>query len=273
MKRPKKGFGLKKLLSRFLPKKPGRPQHDISEIQQTIGHRFKNRDLLVRALTHKSSVSVDDPKGLNSNERLEFLGDSVVNCLVTEHLFHIYPDKSEGQLSKIKSLIVSRKILGEIGHSMNLGKHLVLGSSERDSGGTHKNSIVSNAFEAVVGALYLDAGLGSCRTFLQRHLFPGIDSFLKEKSNVNYKSKILELSQRDGFGIPRYSVVSSWGPEHAKMFRIKIEIAGVPMGEGTGSNKKIAQQSAAKEATKNYDSHKILALHKGAKKDDELVSD
>ncbi len=273
MKRPKRGFGLKKLLSRFHPKRPGRPKHDLTEIQRTIGHRFRNRVLLVQALTHKSSVSVDDPKGLSSNERLEFLGDSVLNCLVTEHLYHIYPDKSEGQLSKIKSLIVSRKILGEIGQSIRLGDYLFLGSSEKDSGGAHKNSIVSNAIEAVVGALYLDSDLDKCRAFLKKHLFPRIDSFLKEKSNVNYKSKILELSQRDGFGIPRYSVVSSWGPEHAKMFKVQIEIAGVPLGEGVGPNKKIAQQNAAKEATNSYDTNKISALQKGAEKNDELVSD
>ncbi len=234
----------------------------LATFQKTIGYKFHSCALLTLSLTHKSSVGPDDKKGLMSNERLEFLGDAVLNCLVTEHLYHAYPTKSEGQLSKVKSLVVSRKILGEIAQSFSLGEYLHFGYSERKSGGNQPMSIVSNAFEAVLGAVYLDGGLEKARRFLDRFLFGSIDAFLKDESNTNYKSKILELSQRDGFGIPRYRVVSASGPEHAKEFTVRVEVGGVPLGEGAGPNKKVAEQSAAREALLGY-SKETITLSKG----------
>jgi ribonuclease-3 len=217
-------------------------------------------------------VSPDDTMGLFSNERLEFLGDAVLNCLVTEYLYLTNPDKSEGQLSKIKSLIVSRKILGEVAITLNLGKYLIFGLSEEKSGGRSRVSTLSNAFEAVLGAIYLDGGLSASKTLLMNVLFGRIPEFLKDERNVNYKSKILEMSQKDGFGIPRYSTIEMSGPDHAKQFKVRIEIAGIPMGEGIGTNKKIAQQNAAQIATLNYSKEEITSrLKKGEK--NELVSD
>jgi ribonuclease III len=244
-------------------RKPDRAQASLTTFEKAIGYRFRNRDLLTLALTHKSSVGPDDKKGLMSNERLEFLGDAVLNCLMTEHLYNAYPTRSEGQLSKVKSLVVSRKILGEIAYALNIGAYLILGYSERKSGGRERMSILSNAFEAVLGAMYLDGGLRPVQRFLTRFLFCGIDEFLKDESNINYKSRILELSQRDGFGIPRYKVVSAVGPEHAKEFTILIEVGGMPLGEGRGPNKKIAEQNAAREALKAYDKE-IISQSKGA---------
>jgi ribonuclease-3 len=119
-------------------------------------------------------------------------------------------------------------------------------------------SILSNAFEAVLGAIYLDGGLGKARKFLVANLFGSIDAFLKDESNINYKSRILELSQRDGFGIPRYRVVSARGPEHAKEFTIQIEVGGSVLGEGSGPNKKIAEQNAAREALHSYNRETII---------------
>jgi ribonuclease-3 len=266
---------LRRALELFLPsrlfrkKQPSVEPH-LTSIQRILGHSFKDMSLLELSLRHKSAAAIDDRRGIHSNERLEFLGDAVLNCCVTEHLYHRFPDRSEGQLSKIKSLIVSRKILGEVAMAFDLGAYVHLGASERDSGGRHKPSIMSNAYEAVVGAIYLDGGIDAARRLLEVHLYPRIDTFLKEKSNINHKSKILELSQRDGFGVPQYSVLSTWGPEHAKTFRVQIEIGGVPMGVGTGPNKKLAQQSAAEVAATNYDKQRILDLRKGVKKD-ELV--
>ncbi|MFP4014274.1 MAG: ribonuclease III [Chitinispirillaceae bacterium] len=231
----------------------------LDRLQQAVGYKFHSEPLLRQALTHKSFISPEDTKGLLSNERLEFLGDAVLNCLVTEHLYLMHPDKSEGQLSKIKSLVVSRKILGELAQSLGLGTFLIVGLSEEKSGGRSRISTLSNAFEAVLGAMYLDGGLEPCKSFLSRILFGKIGDFLKDESNINYKSRILEMAQRDGFGIPRYVTVSTSGPDHAKEFRVRIEIAGVPLGEGTGTNKKIAQQLAAQNATLNYDKEHILS--------------
>jgi len=230
----------------------------LGGFQRVIGYRFRDAALLRHALTHRSFAGQDDTVGLlHSNERLEFLGDSVVNCLVTEYLYITHPDKSEGQMSKIKSLVVSRKILGEVAQGLDMGEFLIMSSSEEKSGGRSRMSTMSNAFEAVAGAMYLDGGLGAVRKFLERCLFGRIEEFLEDESNVNYKSNILEMSQRDGFGIPRYVTMEASGPDHAKQFRVKILIGGVELGEGTGQSKKIAQQIAAQIACENYDRVKI----------------
>jgi len=243
-----------------------------SRLQSIIGYSFCSEELFTHALTHKSAVDQYDTNGLLSNERLEFLGDAVLNCLITEHLYLRHPDKSEGQLSKIKSLVVSRKILGEVASDIDLGKYLIFGVSEEKSGGRDRVSTMSNAFEAIIGAIYLDGGLLEVRKFLEKYLFNRISEFLQDERNVNYKSKILELSQRDGFGIPKYSTIEASGPDHAKEFRVQIEVAGIAMGEGRGSNKKNAQQLAAQQAVECYDKEKISSRCKG-ELSDELVSD
>jgi ribonuclease-3 len=243
----------------------------LSRLQKTLRHRFSDPTILRQALVHKSSTDSADRKGLLSNERLEFLGDAVLNCLVTEHLYRKYPEKSEGQLSKIKSLVVSRKILADVAESIELGRHLILGQSERKSGGRARRSIMSNAFEAVLGALYLDGGLDAVRGHLDAVLFERIDEFLSDKRNINYKSAILEMAQRDGLGIPRYTVVETTGPEHAKQFTVRIQISGVTMGVGKGPNKKVAEQEAARNAVLTYDRDRIESQIKGVPQD-ELVS-
>ena len=243
----------------------------LSRFQEVLGYNFRSVGLIKLALTHKSMATPEDTKGLFSNERLEFLGDAVLNCLVTEYLYLTNPDKSEGQLSKIKSLIVSRKILGEIAISLDLGKYLIFGLSEEKSGGRKRASTLSNAFEAVLGAMYLDGGLEVSKELLQKVLFGRIPEFLKDERNVNYKSKILEMSQKDGFGIPKYVTLEMTGPDHAKEFKVRIEIAGIPMGEGVGTNKKIAQQNAAQIATLNYSKEEIASRLKEGD-NNELVS-
>jgi ribonuclease-3 len=248
----------------------GAPNAD--KIQKIIGHRFARQELLRLSLTHKSAVSPDDGQGLLSNERLEFLGDAVLNCIITEHLYRTYPGQDEGQLSKIKSLMVSRKILGEIARSFNLGAYLVFGVSEERTGGRDRLSILSNAFEAVLGAVFLDGGYGAADRFLRRFLFGRIDEIVGDERNVNYKSLILEMAQRDGFGMPRYLTVSASGPDHAKEFTVRVEVGGVVLGEGCGPNKKRAQQSAAQDALNRYDESEIRSRNKGADAD-ELVSD
>jgi ribonuclease III len=273
MPHPKRKRGLLRIIFPFVNTGPDNDDEaSLKAFQRTIRYTFRDTALLTLALTHKSSVGPEDKKGLFSNERLEFLGDAVLNCLVTEHLYTLYPTKSEGQLSKVKSLIVSRKILGEIAQGFAMGEFLRFGYSEKKSGGNQRLSIMSNAFEAVVGAMYLDGGLAKARKFLKTFLFCSIDLFLKDESNINYKSRILELSQRDGFGIPRYRVVSSRGPEHAKEFTMQIEIAGAVLGEGSGPNKKIAEQNAARAALLSYNKEILTTQKKGAA-NNELVFD
>jgi ribonuclease-3 len=262
-----------KSLSLLFRKRPGTafPAGSLGRLQELTGYAFASEELLRQALTHKSSVPLEDGNGLLSNERLEFLGDAVLNCLVTEHLYRRFPDRHEGQLSKIKSLVVSRKILGEIGQALGLGAYMAFGISEEKTGGRNRLSILSNSFEAVLGAMFLDGGYIPVREFLEKMLFCRIDEFLEDERHVNYKSLILEMAQRDRLGMPRYVTVSATGPDHAKEFRVRIEIAGVPLGEGVGLNKKVAQQAAAQNALMNYDKSDLQSHSKGAS-NNELVS-
>jgi ribonuclease III len=244
---------------------------DIDKIQKVIGYRFRRLDLLRLSLTHKSAVFSDDGQGLFSNERLEFLGDAVLNCIITEHLYLTYPGQSEGELSKIKSLVVSRKILGEIARSFDLGSYITFGASEEKTGGRERMSTMSNAFEAVLGAVFLDGGYEAADGFLHRFLFSRIDEIIGDERNVNYKSLILEMAQRDGLGMPRYVTVSASGPDHAKEFTVCVEVGGVVLGEGSGPNKKAAQQAAARIALMKYHEGDLPSRNKGAM-NNELVS-
>ncbi len=232
---------------------------EFSDLENRLGYNFKEESLLLQALTHKSSVRPeDDPKGLQSNERLEFLGDAVVDCLVTEELFNRYPTHSEGQLSKMKSLLVSRKILGVIASRIDLDPFIIKGRSEKKNKRAKTSSVASNAFEALLGAIYKDGGIEKVRELLERVLFPSIEQFVNDVENRNYKSKILELAQADGLGIPRYPTITEEGPEHMKKFTVAIEINGVRLGTGVGKSKKEAQQEAARIAVNKYSKEAVL---------------
>ncbi|MGM0443635.1 MAG: ribonuclease III [Fibrobacterota bacterium] len=233
----------------------------FSGLEKRLGYTFKDKDLLRQALTHKSSIrSEEDPRGLKSNERLEFLGDAVVDCLVTEEIYKRYREKPEGQLSKIKSLLVSRKILGIIAARINLTDSIITGKSEKKNKGGKVNSIASNAFEAVLGAAYLDSGLETVRTILEFLLFPSIEHFINDVENRNYKSRILEMAQGDKLGSPRYITLSEKGPEHQKSFTVAVEIANQRLGEGIGKTKKEAQQEAARLAITRYTPEFVKSL-------------
>lgn len=230
-----------------------------TELEAKLGYSFKDESVLEKALTHKSSVKPeDDPKGLRSNERLEFLGDAVVDCLVTDELYKRYESHSEGQLSKMKSLLVSRKILGIVANRIDLDDFIIKGRSEKKNRRAKTSSVASNAFEALLGAVYVDGGIESVREILSKILFPSIEQFVNDVENRNYKSKILELAQADGLGIPRYPSISEEGPEHMKKFTVAIEINGVRLGTGVGKSKKEAQQEAARIAVNKYSKETVL---------------
>lgn len=251
-------------LFRFSSAREDVPNYNLKPLECILGYRFKKKELLVHALKHRSSLRNDkNGCGTDSNERLEFLGDAVLNCLITDYLYKTYPHLSEGALSKIKSLVVSRKILGEIAGQMEVGPFIIFGHSEQKSGGRERLSTLANTFEALLGALYLDGGLMRARRFLTRFLFSRVNEFWEDEENYNYKSAVLEMSQRDGFGIPRYRLLTESGPDHAKEFTVQIEIAGVPLGKGSGPNKKIAQQNAAQNAARTYTKELIVSHCKG----------
>jgi len=218
------------------------------ELQKAVGHVFARPELLALALAHRSWVNSSGGDSINSNERLEFLGDAVLDMVITDHLFSSRPTEDEGKLSKIKSLVVSAKVLAEVARTFDLGKYLALSKSEERGGGRDRESILADAFEAVIGAIYLDAGYDPARDFLFRTLIRSLDGFLGDAELANYKSALLEHSQGRGWGAPQYEVEGTQGPEHGKRYHVAVRVRGEFWGRGSGASKKDAEQAAARDA-------------------------
>ena len=212
-----------------------------------IGYFFHDQDLLHLALTHRSVLNHPDER-IQSNERLEFLGDSILGCIVCDALYEMHPDWEEGQLTKAKSCIVSRAVLAKQAQKMNLGEYLYLSPGEEKSGGRARRSILSDTFEALVGAIYLDGGIDAARIFIQKYLLRDKERLLEESLHRNYKSLLLEHVQSQGISVPRYHVINTTGPEHKKVFTVSVTVRGDESGKGTGLTKKRAEQEAAHQA-------------------------
>ncbi len=219
----------------------------LDSLCRKISYCFTDLSLLKKALTHRSYLT-NSADTLQSNERLEFLGDAVLGLVVTEALYERFPDRSEGDLTKAKSYIVSREILGREAEDLGLGAYLVLGSGEESSGGRKRKSILSDAYEALVGAIYLDGGLESVEEFLKSYLLDDMDSLLDRRVYKNYKSWILEFAQEDGGKGPEYIVIDESGPDHQKLYTIEVRVHGQALGVGSGTTKKKAEQAAAHQA-------------------------
>lgn len=225
-----------------------REAYTPESLQEKLGYRFSDPDLLVQAIKHRSYAYAADEGSIASNERLEFLGDAVLDLLVTENLYRKFRNKREGDLTQIKSVLVSKVILAQRGHEIGLGHHILLSREEDLAGGRDRTSIIGDAFEAILGAVYLDGGLKAADAFVQRHLMSNIEAIVANNSYLNFKSVLLEHTQGVGRGHPRYLVSSEEGPDHHKTFSVEVLIAGERMGFGKGRSKKEAQQMAAKEA-------------------------
>jgi ribonuclease-3 len=204
--------------------------------------------LLRLALTHRSYLGSSEFDPLESNERLEFLGDAVLELIVIDYLYNSFREDLEGELTRKKSLLVSRNILAERAERMNLGHYILMSDAERESGGSVRTSILADTFEAVVGAIYLDQGLGVAREFLRSRLLASAEGLLRDREHRNYKSELQEILQSRFKYPPRYRVVKEVGPEHRKVFTVQVEHRGKVLGVGRGSNKKEAEQSAARNA-------------------------
>jgi ribonuclease-3 len=209
---------------------------------------FRDLDLLALALTHRSYVHSSPNAPRESNERLEFLGDSVLGLVVTEHLYRLYPDEHEGQLTKTKSLLVSKAILSRRALAMGLGRFVLMSHSEVESGGRQRLSILADAFEAVIGAIYLDLGYDAARQFIERWLLREVGAIMSDKRHTNYKSQLQEYVQSTWRTHPIYHIRSEMGPDHSKMFMVEVLVGRRALGHGKGSNKKEAEQAAARDA-------------------------
>lgn len=229
----------------------------IEKVEQVIQHTFQRKDLLLQALTHSSfsnenRIHKDAAKEIRDNERLEFLGDAVLGIFIAEHLMELFPNASEGHLSRWRSSLVSRKTLAEIAYELRLGDFMQMGRGERHTGGGEKRSILAGVFEALVGAIYLDGGLEKVGPFLKRvfqrwfeGVLTGTAAFLSVLDN---KTHLQEMTQMNLKTIPVYRLVRSWGAEHEKRFSVEIVIDGKIICTGEGKSKKEAEQQAAETA-------------------------
>lgn len=214
---------------------------DFSELQNSLNYSFKNIRLLDKALTHRSYSA--ERRLSYSNERLELLGDSVISLVVVEYLIKKFPDKDEGYLSKVKSHIVSSKNLFKWAKKISLGNYVKLSIAEIKSGGREKMQIISNTFEALIGAVYLDGGIESVKKIIYKYL-----DAEKEISFEDYKSMLQEICQKKFKLIPKYEIISEEGPDHKKRFRVSVRIGERTIAEGDGYSKKEAENNAAKKA-------------------------
>ncbi len=202
--------------------------------------------LLQQAFTHRSFLQETGENRNHANEQMELLGDAVLDLVIIDYLYHNFPEKKEGELSKWKSLIVSGKTLHKIADRLGLGEFVLLSENENRNGGRRKLSILEDTFEAVIAAIYLDGGQKAARKFIMRNVIPYIDIIVANKVDLNYKSQLLEFAQARNWAPPVYRVISEYGPDHAKKFEIEVCIKGMPYGVGKGASKKNAQQQAAK---------------------------
>lgn len=228
--------------------RPKNVEDAIAAFERKAGVRFRDRSILEQALTHRSFLGCNGGDPARSNERLEFLGDAVLELVVIEHLYATFPIDREGELTKKKSLLVSKGVLAHRAEQMGLGDFILLSESERDSGGRERASILADAFEAVVGAIYQDCGLPGARSFIQEQLLRTATAILEDRAHLNYKSLLQEYVQAKHKTHPRYRVVTEIGPDHMKLFTVEVSVRGILLGKGQGHNKKEAEQSAAGDA-------------------------
>ncbi len=220
----------------------------LDVISSLIGYHFRDSELLLKALKHRSFVYAHEESGIDSNERLEFLGDAVLDLLVAEYLFSNFEGKREGELTQMKSLVVSRQVLAKKAEAINLGSFVLLSDEERAAGGGRQSSILCDTFEALICAIFLDGGIRPCRCFVRDHVLDDFDELILREDSINFKSRLLEYTQSLGNGHPRYFVSAEDGPDHEKIFSVEVSITDECVGSGRGRSKKEAQQMAARDA-------------------------
>jgi ribonuclease-3 len=216
-----------------------------ADLNRRLGLSFSNLALLTRALTHRSYVN-ENPDSLEDNERLEFLGDAVLDFVVGAWVYNRFPEMREGELTKIRSAIVRNDQLANFARQLNLGAALRLGRGESSSGGRERDGLLGSLFEALIGALYLDGGLKAVEAFVHPLLESSQDFILDQIHDP--KSRLQEWAQAEKMGTPQYVTVSSSGPDHAKVFEVEVRIQGITYGRGHGSSKQIAARIAAQTA-------------------------
>lgn len=216
----------------------------LETLMQSLGQRM-DPVILRQAVTHRSYAYENG--GLPTNERLEFLGDSVLGIVVTERLFRDFPQEPEGQLAKMRAAVVNAQALAEVARELGLGRHLLLGKGEESTGGENKSSILADAMEAVIGAMYMSTDLETTRAFVERVFGPLIETSANLGAGLDWKTSLQERAAETESGVPEYRVTDT-GPDHAKEFTAEVIVGGRVLGTGRGRSKKFAEQEAAAEA-------------------------
>lgn len=219
----------------------------MEQLEKIIGYQFKDKNILTEALTHSSYANETKGKHIVCNERLEFLGDSVLSVVVSEYIFKTYTDIPEGELTKLRASLVCEKSLFEFAKKINLGDYLILSRGEKNSGGTKRPSILSDAFEALIAAVFLDGGIEEAKKFILGLIKPEINS---HKQNVfkDYKTTLQEIIQKNPGEHLEYYLIGESGPDHNKHFTVEVHLNSNVIGKGGGKSKKEAEQQAAREA-------------------------
>ena len=234
---------------------------ELHELEQKLAVSFINKPLLNQSLTHSS---YGHEKNCPDNERLEFLGDAVLKLVMTEYIYNKYPGHAEGDLTKIRATVISDETLGKVGRKIDLGQYLLLSGNEKKSGGQKRKSNVGNAIEALIGAVYLDAGLGKARDFIIDNLRDEVETVSRAGYICDFKSALQEYAQKNKWDLPFYRVVKEAGPRHRRVFWMEVKVKGKRYGVGRGANKKEAEQRAATMALK-----RLKGEEKGEKRDKE----
>ena len=223
----------------------------IKDLEKAIGYHFHNISLLQNALAHSSYANERWHNSLMSNERLEFLGDSILGMLVADHLYRTFPNRPEGELTRMRADMVCEGSLAKVANGLNLGEHLLLGKGEERFGGRSRNSILADAVESVIAACYLDGGMDAAVQFVQKFILVNVP--VTKMQNADYKTALQELVQQKKNQVLSYTLVGESGPDHDKQFQVELTLNGEVVGVGTGSSKKRAEQMAAQAALEKLD--------------------
>ena len=218
----------------------------MNDLEQSLGYHFRDISLLQQALTHSSYANERWRDSLASNERLEFLGDSILGMITAEYLYRTFPQRPEGELTKIRADLVCETSLAQVANRLGLGEYLLLGHGEEQGGGRRRISILADAVESILAAIYLDGGFSAALSMVQRFILTDIP--IEHPRNMDYKTKLQELVQQQKNQVIQYALIGESGPDHAKEFQIELCLNGQIVGTGSGSSKKRAEQEAAKSA-------------------------
>ncbi|MFW6238000.1 MAG: ribonuclease III [Halanaerobiales bacterium] len=220
----------------------------LQQVENELNIGFTDRELLHRALIHKSYVNENPEEGIENNERLEFLGDSVLNLTISSYIFRKFLEYPEGKLAKMRAILVSAPVLARKARKFNLGEYVLMGRGEEMTGGRERDSILADAMEAVFGAIYLDKGIEEISDFIINIFSEDIEMVSSEEYIRDYKTHLQEITQEQSTRRPQYEVVEEKGPDHNKTFVVEVSFAGKVLGRGTASSIKEAEQKAAKKA-------------------------